>query len=238
MTIHVLQDVELWFDIYRLRGQMNSLALSDSIELHNTPVLGDTAQRRTPGLRDVACDIEGYWASTEDAALQSKVGVADVPVTAAPVGSTEGARAYLFRALAGEYSPGAGVGEPFAFSFNAQGSAGERLVRGSILHNAVRTADGQNTGLQLGAIGAAQKIYAALHVLSFSSANPTVIYLESDDNAGFLTPTVRITFDTLTAAASQWKSLAGAVTDGWWRVRWDVPVGTPSIQFVLAAGIQ
>lgn len=238
MTIHVIQDVELWFDIYRLRGQMNSLALSDSIELHNTPVLGDTAQRRTPGLRDVACDLEGYWASTEDAALQSKVGVADVPVTVAPIASTEGARAYLFRALAGEYVPGAGIGEPFAFSFNAQGSSGERLVRGSILHNATRTADGQTAGLQLGAIGATQKIYAALHVLAFSSANPTVIYLESDDNSGFTSPTARITFDTLTGAVSQWKSLAGAVTDDWWRVRWDVPAGTPSIQFVLAAGIQ
>ncbi len=238
MTIHVLNDVELWYDIYRLRGQMNSLALSDAAELRETPVFGDVAQRRIAGLRDTACDLEGYWASTEDAALYAKVGVANAPVTVAPVASTEGARAYLFRAIAGEYSPGAGIGDSYAFSFKAQGSAGERLVRGSILHNATRTADGQTAGIQLGAISATQKIYAALHVLSFSSANPTTIYLESDDNSGFTSPTVRITFDTLTAAAAQWKSLAGAVTDTWWRARWDVPVGTPSIEFVLSAGIQ
>ncbi len=54
MTIHVLNDVELWYDIYRLRGQMNSLALSDAAELRETPVFGDVAQRRIAGLRDTA----------------------------------------------------------------------------------------------------------------------------------------------------------------------------------------
>lgn len=238
MTIATLKDVDLWFDAYRLRGQMNNVALSDAADLLETPVFGDAGKRRTAGLRDVACDMEGYWEPATDLALFNKVGVADVPVTIAPESSAEGARVFLFRAIAGEYTPGAGIGDPLAFSFNALGSSGERLVRGSLLHNAIRTADGQNTGLQLGAIGATQKLYAALHVLSLTSANPTSIYLESDDNAGFTSAMTRITFDTITTSVgSQWKTLAGAITDNWWRVRWDVPAGTPSIEFVLAVGI-
>ena len=238
MTIAVLKDVDLWFDAYRLRGQMNSVALSDAVDLRETPVFGDAGQRRIAGLRDVVCDMEGYWDSATDLALFDKIGVADVPITIAPEGAAEGARAFLFRCMAGEYTPGAGIGEPFAFSLNAQGSSGERLVRGSILHNAVRTADGQSTGLQLGAISATQKLYAALHVLAISGANPTSLYLESDDNSGFTSATVRITFDALTTGiGSQWKTLAGAVTDNWWRIRWDVPAGTPSVEFVVAVGI-
>lgn len=234
MTIHVLRDVDVIADGYRLRGIMNSVALADSAELQEATAFGDTARRRVAGLKSANIDMEGYFDPTLDKELYDRIGVANVPITVAPDGNAEGARAFFFRAIAGEYSHGGGIGDVNPFSLNGQGSDGSRLVRGTIMHNATRTTTANGTSRQLGAIAAGQKMYAALHVLAASGTLDIVI--GSDDNSGFLSGVNRITFAQATAIGSQWLTLSGPITDDWWRVQWTIGASS-SFEFLVVLGI-
>lgn len=238
MPIHVLRDVDVIADGYRLRGIMNSVALADSVDVLEATVFADAARRRVAGLRSANIDMEGFYDATLDKELYDRLGVANVPITVAPDGNAEGARAFFFRAIAGEYSHGGGIGEVNPFSLNAQGSDGSRLVRGTIMHNATRTTTANGTSRQLGAIAAGQKMYAALHVLAASGTTPTLnVVVGSDDNSGFLSGVNRITFAQATAIGSQWLTLDGPITDDYWRVQWTIAGTSPSFEFVVVLGI-
>lgn len=238
MTVHVLNDVEVWADSLRLRGQMNSCALTDADELQEIPLFGDTGVRRlASGRRDPTLDIEGLYDPAVDAVLLTNVGLADVPVTVTPQGGAEGQRAYTFRASWGEYTPLKGaVGEPISFSLAAQGSSESRLVRGTLMHNAAETATGSGTIRNLGAVGATQKLYAALHVLDVQGGTLTA-RVQSDALASFLSPVTQITFADASVVGSQWAvPVLGPITDPEWRIDWTF-AGT-SVTFVVVIGIQ
>jgi hypothetical protein len=117
------------------------------------------------------------------------------------------------------------------------------VVRGTLLHpsNVSRTSTSTGTGRQLGAVVAGKSMYAALHVISASGTNPTLaVILQSDDNAGFTTATSRITFSTATASANraQLSSVAGAITDDYWRISYTIGgTSTPTFAFAVTAGI-
>lgn len=238
MAITVLRDVDVLMDGYRLRGIMNSVALNDACELQDATAFGDTAMRRVAGLYSPAVDMEGFYDATLDGVLNSNLGVANVPITVStPAGSADGETAFMFRAMAGEYSAFGGVGEVNPFSLKAEGSDGSRLVRGTIMHNATRTASGNGTARQLGAIASGKKMYAALHVLSASVSDTLDIVIASDDNAGFTSGVTRLTFSQATAIGSQWLTLDGPITDDWWRVQYTIGGVSPSFEFIVVLGI-
>lgn len=244
MPVEVLQNVKTWLAGYELSGQMNALALRDGVELHDATVFNAAGRVRKAGLADVDAQLEGYWrggADEIDEILATRIGVADVPMTIAPNAGSEGDRAFAFRALAGQYVPGGRIGQLFAFSVSAQGSAGVRLVRGTLLHNAARTATANGTARNLGAVLAAQKLYAALHVVAVAGVTPTLdVILQSDNAEGFPSATNRITFAQKAAIGAEWAvPVAGAITDDWWRLAWTIGgTGSPSFTFVVVVGIQ
>ena len=81
-------------------------------------------------------------------------------------------------------------------------------------------------------------MYAGLHITAASGTTPTlVVKVQSDDNAGFTSATDRITFTSANSIGGQWSSVAGAVTDDYWRVTWTVGGTSPSFTFVVALGI-
>lgn len=237
MSIAVLRDVDLVFDAYRLRGAMNSVALNDACDLEEAIAFGDTGKRRLAGLFSPGVNMEGYFESANDAVLQANLGVVDVPIMVAPEGNADGARAFFFRAAAGEYEFFGQVGKVNPFRVNALGSDGARLVRGTIMHNAARTATGQGTARQLGAVGATQKMYAALHVLSASASDTLDVTVASDDAQGFASGVTRLTFAQKTAIGSQFLSTPGAIADDWWRVEWTIGGVDPSFEFLVVLGI-
>ena len=145
----------------------------------------------------------------------------------------------MFPALLAEYSPGAAVGELFAFNISAGGC--DLLARGTVLENAVKTATANGTARNLGAVGAAQKLYAGMHVLAVSGTNPTLdMIIQSDDAEGFLSSANRITFAQKTAIGSQWATpVAGAITDTWWRCAYTIGgTDNPSFTVVVVLAIQ
>jgi hypothetical protein len=71
-----------------------------------------------------------------------------------------------------------------------------------------------------------KSLYAILHVTAASGTN-LAVKVQSDDNAGFTTPTDRITFSTVSAVGRQQSSVAGPLnTETHWRVTATIATGT------------
>lgn len=243
MANQILKDARLWIGAYNFSGDANALAFEHQAEMQDDTSLEDSARSRLAGLKSVALQCEGMWNSGAAGGgfieeLLEQVGLQDVPATVCPIaGAAEGDRAFTFLAAHADYQRGGTVGELFRFSAGAQGR-GVPLVRGELLHNATRTVTGNGGARQLGALTAAQKLYASLHVLTVSGTNPSLtVVVQSASDQAFTTPNARITFGAKTAAAHDWSSVAGAVSDTWWRVNYTISGTTPSFLFVVAAGI-
>ena len=239
MAFLVATDVKTWLDEFDFSGQMNAVALDYSAELKEATAMGDTAIRRLAALPFVSASMAGNWGSSVDKELADRVSLVDKILSFAPEGNSEGNRGFTFRAAAGKYNFGAAIGEVFPFGFDAEGSAGDPLVAGMLMHDAARTATGNGIGQQLGAIAAAtNSIYGALHVTAVSGSSPTLdLTVESDDNSGFTSASVRMTYTQATGLTSQWKELAGPITDDWWRVVYTIGGGSPSFDFAFVLGI-
>lgn len=238
MAEHVLTGGLLMFDGLDLSNYSRSVVLDCSADAKDSTCLGHTTRRRKGGLKDVALGAAGFFeAADPDASLFAAAGVSDKVITVS-AGQNLGDIAFFFKALLGEYQPfGADVGELAGFQLNA-GCNGEKLVRGTLMELSTQTASANGTGRQLVAVGAAEKVYAALHVLAVSGSSPTLdLKIQSDDNAGFTSATDRITFTQATAVGAQFGSLAGAITDDYWRAVWTIGGGSPSFRIAVAVGV-
>jgi hypothetical protein len=173
-----------------------------------------------------------------DETLQGYFATADVPQSLS-IGSADGSVTYFGRTLATSYTPLQGApGELAMSSITAKTSSGP-LVRGRRIHptSVARSSTGNGTGYQLGALSASQSLYVALHVLDRTGTASMTLSVQSDDNAGFSSATNRITsFTAATARGYQWGSVAGAVTDDYWRCVYTI-TGTGTITFGVSAGI-
>jgi hypothetical protein len=240
MTIHVLTNAGIWLQEFSFAGFANAVAFDDGVELQEVTVFGDTSKRRVPGLYDAQLSVEGYFDADLDKGLYDNLVLNNALVTVAP-SIIQTARAYILQLQLAQYTKNKVVGEPYSFSVAGSASAGRRVVAGAIAHASTFgdiTVDGQSLGVQTIAVPTGSKLYAAVHVPKFVNASPTTIYLESDDNAGFTTPTIRHTFTAFTAVGSQLAVLDGPYTDTYWRVRWDLPAaGGPIITVTAVIGI-
>lgn len=238
MSSQIVQNSKFYLDGYDLSGDLNMISLDYSAELQDSTALGATSRARTGGLKDIRAAVEGFFNTSGidiESVMFGKIGVADVPCTVSPIAGAEGDLAYLFKAISGNYKPGASIGEMLKFSADAQGSG--ELVRGKVLLNGTKTATGTGTAFELGAVTADQKIYAAAHILAASGS--ATLKLQSAPAENFASPTDRITFTAATAIGAQFATpVAGAITDTWWRFVWTISGGTPSFSLVGSAGIK
>lgn len=173
-----------------------------------------------------------------DETLQGYFATADVPQSLS-IGSADGSVTYFGRTLSTQYVPIKGnVGELAMSTFAGKTSTGP-LIRGKRIHptSVARSSTGNGTGYQLGAVSATQSLYAALHILDHTGTASMTLKIQSDDNSGFTTPTDRITsFTAATARGYQWGSVAGAITDDYWRCVYTI-TGSGTITFGVSAGI-
>lgn len=154
-----------------------------------------------------------------DYGLYSTLGAAETIITVCPTDGTDGEICYASKYVT-NYTPIDGtVGDVAGFSVSAQGDS--QLMHGYILKNCATAVTGNDDGTayQLGAVSATQKVIAALHVYEIDGGTLTV-KCESDDAEGFPSTIARITFTGATDPTSEWKEVAGAITDDWWRASW------------------
>jgi len=174
-----------------------------------------------------------------DQQLWAMLGAANVPKSfIAP--SADGSLAYTMKGMAASYVPFDGAAGELAMGrITGKNSGG--IVRGLLMHpsTTARTTSGTGTARQLGAVTSGKSMYAALHVLSATGTTPSLtVKVQSDDNSGMTSATDRITFAAADATGDyEWSSVAGAITDDWWRVTWTISGTGPSFLFAVVLGI-
>ena len=241
MSTLVLNDAKLFVAGYDLSGQSNAIALEYKADMLDETTFGQTTRINKGGLKSVVGSHAGNWDATDALAVDpvsfARVGVADAPVVIAPEGGAAGALAYLLRAIHKEYTVGGVIGELLPFTVAMEGSGGQPLIRGRLMHNASATGNVTGAAFQLGALDATQFMYAALHV--FSGTGAFIVKVQSAAVEAFTTPNDRITFGTVatgTPVASEWATrVQGPITDQWWRIFATNPA---TRNFAVAVGIQ
>lgn len=243
LTPTVLTDCRIYCETADLTGFSNKVELSSAVEdLDRTTFADGGYKTRVGGLFDTTASVEGFWQAGDftmpDDTFWANLG-SSIALTVVPASGTVGSLCYLTNALEADYKPAGEVGKLLAYTVGLKGNW--PMVRGSILHpqGTARTTTGTGTGLQLGAVGATQKLYACLHVLSISgTSTPTItVKIQSSVDNTFASPTDRLTFAADTALDGQVGTVTGAVTDQWWRATWTITGSTPSFLFAVSAGI-
>lgn len=243
MALQILRDCKLYLGGYNLSGDMSAHTLDYKADVKEATVFNDTSKRRLGGLANVSIKHEGVWQAglgLIDDVLFSNLGQKDTLVTLCPTTGAEAEPAYFFEALQANYSPSLKMGDALRFSVQADGSDGNDLVRGTVIHNATKTVSGSGTIFNLGGVTSPQRLFAGLHVIAASGTTPSLIVtIQSAAALGFGTPTTRFTFNTATGITSQnMPPNNAAITDAYWRVSYTIAGTTPSFTFVTSLGIQ
>lgn len=227
-----------------LTGASNKIELTAEVEeKERTNYYSAGHKELLGGLGSAEVMGEGQW-EAGDSTLVDNASWAQLggvgPWTVCPDNAAVGDLAWITQCMSSSYALGGTVGDIAPWS--GKGASSWPLIRGQIAHPAgtARTSTGVGTGVQLGAVAANKRLYAALHVLSVSGTTPSITArIESDDNSGFTTPTTRATFTAATAAGGEaLRTTGSAITDTWWRVAWTISGTTPSFLFATSFGIR
>lgn len=243
-----LQNVRLFTQGADLTTRNNKIELDPQVEEKDSTAFvptGDVWKEVLGGIRSVSLNAGGQW-EADDVALgaiddTAWAGLGAVrPVTVCPATAAVGALAWMTGCLETNYQIGGSPGDVAPWSL--QGSSNWPLVRGQVAHDpgTPRIAAGSGTALQLGPVPAGKSLYASLHVLSLAgTSTPSItVTVQSDDTAGFASPSTVLTFDPATGKGGQiLRTAPGAIADSYFRASWSVSGSSPSFLFVVALGI-
>ena len=242
MAHYVQKSCKLWLDGFDFSGDINAIAINYEADAVEDTHFGDTTHIFLGGLLNFDAQFEGginLGSATVEGTNFGNVGTADTPVTIGLDTGADGESGYTMKALTRGFSWGAKIGELQRYSVPLSAS-NERLVSGTIMHNATRTSTANGTARQLGAVAAGKSVYATLHVLAtVSGSSPTLDVVVASAATDSWPGTSRITFSQKTAIGSQFATpVAGSITDTWWRVQWTITgSSTPTFPFVVIIGI-
>lgn len=222
MAKFVLKDAIVHYEGRNLSGELSSVGFEATVTTPENTTFGNNAVRRLPGIIDITAQHNGFWdavstSNTLDGDMFTEIGAADGLMSFSPDGGQDGEIAYNFKTQAASYSPGASHGEVFAFSINVNGSGA--FVRGLVMKNAAQVGTGNSTITQVGAATNVQTITSVVHVSAVSGTNPTLdVVVKSDATNNFSgSETTRLTHPQVAIRGANRQTLAGAVTDTWWR---------------------
>lgn len=247
MAKQVLLNVRAFAGGADLTAQSNKIELGVEVEDKDAtpyrPAGSGGWKELLGGLASVSLAGSGQWEAgdpglVDDAMWAAVQGRAPVPWTVCPLSADVGELAYSTTGLVTSYKQGDAVGEVAPWEANASGSG--LATRGTMAHppGTARTTTGTGTGLELGALSSGQRLLAVLHVLSASGTTPSLtVRVESDDANTFASATTRATFAAATVPGGQALTVAGPVTDTWWRVAWTITGTSPSFLFAASLGI-
>jgi len=235
MAGFILKDCKFYGGGYDLSGSLNRGKLELSTDMKDGTTFNQGSMVFKSGMRRAKLDFDGYYEAGTglvddilDAQLEAGEAVYSVFPEAATVGKTGYSFAMLLSQLArdGKYAE--------LLKVNAAGEATGVIVNQTLMELGSKSAGGNGTYRQLGAVAAGQKVRGVVHVLSGSGT--LGITLQSDDNSGFSSPTTRATFTNMTGIGAQIaESVSGPITDTYWRFVWTVSGGPFTV--VMGAGI-
>lgn len=241
MAKHVVKKYRIYTNGRDASGDYNRVDLKvDVDELESTTVDSSGDKSFQPGLKAVRFDGEVFatlGAGEVEEAVLALLGAGEKVMTVYP-SETAGGPGYGFLAEEMAVSPAMKIGDLMRITIKATKSGGALVRVTSMEGEAVKTATGTGTARQLGAVTADQALYSFLQVLSITAGASITVTVKSDDAQAFSTPTTRITHTAFTDEGAEVKSLAGAVTDTWYRVDWTISGATPSVTFDVGLGVQ
>jgi len=162
-----------------------------------------------------------------------------LPHTIGPsnAGAAVGVVAYVVKPLTTSVKVLGPVGQVLPWEVQARGSS--RAGAGAFLvsPSSALSTSGDGTPVEIGAIGAGRAALATLHVLEVTGSATLDVVIESDATGDFNgSETQQITFPQMSGVGSQFKSIAGPITDTYWRATWTIG-GTGTVTAVVALGI-
>ena len=216
-----------------LSGQANQVTVSPSAVMLDATTYdsGGNSEFR-PGLRSIQGTISTFLNETA-AGTAMDVGTQGIVLTTT-LTNDQASAGYSYDSISMQAGDEYAIGQLLRRNHSFQGT-GRAFAGSLLLPKAARTAGGNGTGAELGAVSATQRVYASLHVLSVTGGN-VVATVVSDDNGSFTSPTTRLTFTTRTTVGSETLSAAGAIADTHWRVTWTQTASTAT--FAVLVGIQ
>lgn len=225
---------------YDFTGDSNQVNLKAEVEELDATTFGSGGSReRKGGLRNTSADVSGFWQSADTDAVDPQVfpslGVVGRAVTLGPT-RAEGDVAYLFRGGNFSYDMFGAVGELTPFSLSMMSSDGIGLVRGrwAKAKGTVSATGALGSVVNLGAAASGQYVYATLHVFGTPGTTITV-QLQSDNAAGFSSPTTVATIGPVTAAGGTWMTrVAGPITDTHYRFNVSAITGSFTVAGAIA----
>lgn len=241
MALENFYDAVILFGAYDYSADHNEVRVERKVDPLEFTRFGHTNHVFKSGLRSDEVSGKG-WLNIDDSttpvaadkSLFDSIAAAAKPMTISSA-SADGSIAYLLQGVSSDYSwtmKNDALGQfDFAVKCGGDGAVRGRLV----LPLATYSASAVGSIYELGAVSATQKVYAALHVTEWNATSLDVL-VKSNDTNDTVTPTTRITFTQATAVTSEWKSLAGAITDTYWYVDFTL-VGT-SAKFSVSVGIR
>ena len=241
MATFTLTNVAVHTDGYDFSTDSNELMLGVEVDDVDVTTFQSGGNRvRVGGLKDVSLDLSGFWqagAGQVDPTAFGLLGATPRVTTVSPT-TTEAQTAYLFRGGQFSYEIFGSIGEAAPFSLSVMASDGIGVVRGQTAKSkgTVSTTGPLGSGLTdlstNDQVSATQFLYGALHV--FSAGTTITVVLESDDNAGFISPTTRATFGPITTTGATWMRVAGPITDTHYRFNVTAITGTFTVAGVIA----
>lgn len=236
----VLVDAFAYVDGYDFTGDSNVIKLAAEVEEVGSTTYGSSGWKEClPGLKSVSVDLQGLWeagSGTVDPEAFSALGTVDSPHTIG-LADVDTAAAYALRAGRFKYELGGQVGEAAPFSLMSQGTHAHGVIRGQLAkaRGSVAATGVLGSVVNLGAVGASQYLYAALHV--FSAGTTVTVQVQSDDSGAFSSPTTQGTFSGITAVGGTWLTrIAGALTDTHYRLNVSAITGTFSVAGFIGIG--
>ncbi len=244
MTTLVWKNVGLYVDVHDFTTQMNQVSLPISVDQLDETVMaqsGQVTRTRRSGLIGFDMEHAGFVDYSDgvdgiDKALFDHVNDRDeaLLVSIAPDGVAAAKPVFSMLSNVSVYTPAAPVGELLAFTVRMPSR--QRPVRGSSMFDAAvsRTASFTSASQQLGAVGAAQQIVVALHVVEFTGTSLDVL-VRSDSVEGMGTPTTVDTVPTISGVTTVIRAVDGPTTDDWWDL--DLTFVGTSFSALMALGI-
>jgi hypothetical protein len=234
----------LWMGGYAFSTDLHTLIMGTDIPAQDDTRFGDTARESIGGMPTARLEYTGFFRAgtgSPDERHETELGLANTPVSVGAVAGAAGERAFFMEGMVTTHQPLQGaVGDQHQFNASVTGTNGRPLVAGTILNSTNRTATGNGTAFQVGAVGASQSLFGVLHVVAFGGTSPTLdVIVQSDDASGFPSATNRITFTQATGFTAEYATpVAGAITDDWWRVNFTIGgTASPNFTFICVIGI-
>ncbi|WP_330242012.1 hypothetical protein [Streptomyces sp. NBC_00525] len=227
-----------------LTGASNKAELSAEVEEKDVTTFASNKWNEVVGgLASGQFKGSGYWESGDagkvDDEMWANVGGVGVPYSVGPTAATVGSLVYFMKAMRTDYTLLGEVGEVAPWESSA--TTNWPMVRGQFAHppGTARTSSGNGSAVELVAVPAGKRLYAAVHVLAAAGVDATAdVTVESAATADFADPVTRLTFSQASGISSQILRTDGtAITDTYFRIAWTIAGTSPSFSFVAALGV-